>query len=157
MCPLCERKDSSLLPNGRLLFAVLLQVKVTAFIRTLSPLYFLQTTCTFFLTSDSFEFMMLESESPASDLDLQSFKSTNTGDVLSEPSIFRVLGTWSSDQRFFNNDDTHQSFQSSGSSELDQIQSSFLILSSELQVLGNWRRSTELLVFRILWHLVLQN
>src|ERR1044072_424050 len=85
--------------------------------------------------------MIVESGSPASDLDLQSFKSTNTGDVLSEPSVFRVLGTWSSDQRFFNNDDTHQSFQSSGSSELDQIQSSFLKLSSELQVLRNWRRS----------------
>src|ERR1044072_2764323 len=94
--------------------------------------------------------MMLESESPASDLDLQSFKSTDIGDVLSEPSVFRDLGTWSSDQRFFNNDDTHQSFQSTGSSELDQIQPSFLILSSELQVLGNWRRSKEILVFSLL-------
>src|ERR1044072_4171424 len=72
-------------------------------------------------------------------------------------SVFRVLGTWSSDQQVFNDDDAHQSFQSSWSSELDQIQSSFLLSSSELQVLGDWRRSTELLVFRILWHLVLQN
>src|ERR1044072_1080373 len=72
-------------------------------------------------------------------------------------SVFRVLGTWSSDQQVFNNDDTHQSFQSSRSLELGQIQSSFLLHSSELLVLGNWRRSTELLVFRILWHLVLQN
>src|ERR1044072_6215235 len=67
------------------------------------------------------------------------------------------LGTWSSDQQVFNNDDTHQSFRSSWSSELDQIQSSFLIHSSELQVLRNWRSSTKLLVFRILWHLVLQS
>src|ERR1044072_1853650 len=134
-----ERKVSCLLPNGRLLFAVLLQFEVTALVRTLSPLYFLQTTCTFFLTSDSFEFMMLESESPASDLDLQSFKSTDTGDVPTEPSVFRVLGTWSSDQRFFNNDDTHQSFQSSGSSELDQIQSSFLLF---FRTSSSWKLKT---------------
>src|ERR1044072_9154119 len=57
----------------------------------------------------------------------------------------------------FNDDNTHQSFESSMSSELDQIQSYFLMSSSEIQVIGNWRRSTELLVFRILWHLVLQS
>src|ERR1044072_1408450 len=57
------KPDCPKLPNGRLLFAVLLQFEVTALVRTLSPLYFLQTTCTFFLTSDSFEFTMLESES----------------------------------------------------------------------------------------------
>src|ERR1044072_911524 len=76
----------------------------------------------------------------------------------------------------FNDDDTHQSFESSMSSELDQIQSSFLMISSELQNRGNlrpslrtsgrqtslalgssessslecWRRSTDLLVFSLL-------
>jgi len=97
---------------------VLLHIKVTAFVRTLIPV---QVTCTFFLTSDSFEFARLESESPASDLDLQSFKSSDTGDVLSESSVFRVLGTWSLDQQVFDDDDAHQSFKSSGPSELDQI------------------------------------
>src|ERR1044072_2867683 len=87
----CERRVSCLLPNGKLLFAVLLQFEVTSLVRTLSPLYFLQITCTFFLTSDSFEFTMLESESMASDLDLQSFKSWDAGDVLVEHSVFRVL------------------------------------------------------------------
>ena len=67
---------------------MLLQVEVTAFVRTLSPV---QVTCTFFLTSDSFEFMMLESESPASDLDLRSFKSLEFEDVLSEHPVFRIL------------------------------------------------------------------
>src|ERR1044072_8216096 len=53
----------------------------------------------------------------------------------------RFFGTWSSDQQVFTNEDAHQSFQSSWSSKLDQIQFSFLPCSSELQVLGNWRRS----------------
>src|ERR1044072_7442840 len=48
-------------------------------------------------------------------------------------SVFRVLGTWSSDQQVFNNDDTHQSFQSSRSLELDQIQSTFWLSSSEFK------------------------
>src|ERR1044072_5897912 len=127
-----ERKDSCILLNGRLLFVVLLQVELTAFVRTLSQM---QVTCTFFLTSDSFEFTMLESESPASDLDLQSFKSTDTGDVLSEPSVFRVLGTWSSDHASSITMTLIRAFRHHGSSELDQMQSSFLILSSEPQVL----------------------
>ena len=64
-------------------------------VRILSPLYFLQNTCTFFLTSNQFELQ------------------------------------WS----------------------LIRINES-LPRSSELQARGIWIRSTELLVFRILWHLV---
>ena len=103
-----------------------------------------QPSCTsrrplaFFLTSDSFEFMMFESESPASDLDLQSFKSWNAGDVLSEllSSESWALGLQINKSLMMMT--LIRAFTSSGSSELDQIQSSFLLSSSELQVLGNW-------------------
>src|ERR1044072_8481440 len=40
-----------------------------------------------------------------------------------------------------------RAFRHHGSSELDQIQYSFLMISSELQILGNWRRS--LITFRL--------
>src|ERR1044072_1971678 len=152
-----ERRVSCLLPNGRLLFAVLLQLEVTALVRTLSPLYFLQTTWTLFLTSNSFEFIMLSSESMASDLQLQSCKSWDAGDVLAEHSVFRVLGTWSSDQQALMMMTLIRALSHQCLLSLIRYSLLSLIISSELQVLGNWRRSTELLVFRILWHLVLQN
>ena len=122
------------------------ELKETFLYKLLSPMYYSQTSCTFFLTSDSFEFMMFESESMASDLDLQIFKSWDAGDVLAEHSVFRVLGTWSSDQQalvmmILIRALSHQCLLS-----LIRYSLLSLIISSELQVLGNWRRSTELKV-----------
>jgi hypothetical protein len=101
---------------------VLLQVKVTAFVRTLSPV---QVTCTFFLTSDSFEFARLESESPASDLDLQSFKSLNDEDVLSELLSSESWALGLQINKLLMLMTLIRASRHHGSSELDQMQSSF--------------------------------
>src|ERR1044072_1724635 len=108
----CERNISFLLPNGRLISAVLLQLACDSFGTDAQPSYTSRRPLSFFLTSDSFELMMFESESPASDLDLQSFQSLNVEDVLS-----KLLSSESWHLVFrsssFNVDDTHQSFPSS--------------------------------------------
>ena len=91
---------------------MLLQLECDSFGTDAQPSCTSRRPLAFFLTSDSFEFMMFESESPASDLDLQSFKSLNVEDVLSEllsSESWHLVFRSSS----FNVDDTHQSFPSS--------------------------------------------
>src|ERR1044072_1532777 len=88
---------------------------------------------------------------------INGFMSWDAGDVLAEHSVFRVLGTWSLDQQALMMMTLIRGLSHQCLLSLIRYSLLSLIISSELQVLGNWRRSTELLVFRILWHLVLQS
>src|ERR1044072_6323511 len=61
--------------------------------------------------------------------------------TFSQNFCLQSLGTWSSDQQALMMMTLIRAARHHSSSELDQMQSSFWMISSELQVLGNWRRS----------------